>query len=109
MEMPNYKFPRIKDVFYTVFEKSKSFVVEAGKIILAISVILWVLATNGIGDKFENPGNYITENVQEISQEEIQTLEASIKLENSFIGYIGKGIEPLFKPLGYDWKIELEL
>ena len=105
MEMPNYKFPRIKDVFYTVFEKSKSFVVEAGKIILAISVILWVLATNGIGDKFENPGNYITENVQEISHEEIQTLEASIKLENSFIGYIGKGIEPLFKPLGYDWKI----
>ena len=105
MEMPNYKFPRIKDVFYTVFEKSKSFVVEAGKIILAISVILWVLATNGIGDKFENPGNYITENVQEISQEEIQTLEASIKLENSFIGYIGKGIEPVFKPLGYDWKI----
>ena len=105
MEMPNYKFPRIKDVFYTVFEKSKSFVVEAGKIILAISVILWVLATNGIGDKFENPGNYITENVQEISQEEIQTLEASIKLESSFIGYIGKGIEPVFKPLGYDWKI----
>ena len=105
MEMPNYKFPRIKDVFYTVFEKSKSFVVEAGKIILAISVILWVLATNGIGDKFENPRNYITENVQEISQEEIQTLEASIKLESSFIGYIGKGIEPVFKPLGYDWKI----
>ena len=105
MEMPNYKFPRIKDVFYTVFEKSKSFVVEAGKIILAISVILWVLATNGIGDKFENPRNYITESVQEFSQEEIQTLEASIKLENSFIGYIGKGIEPVFKPLGYDWKI----
>ena len=105
MEMPNYKFPRIKDVFYTVFEKSKSFVVEAGKIILAISVILWFLATNGIGDKFENPRNYISENVQEISQEEIQTLEASIKLENSFIGYIGKGIEPVFKPLGYDWKI----
>ena len=105
MEMPNYKFPRIKDVFYTVFEKSKSFVVEAGKIILAISVILWVLATNGIGDKFENPRNYITENIQEISQEKIQTLEASIKLENSFIGYIGKGIEPVFKPLGYDWKI----
>ena len=105
MEMPNYKFPRIKDVFYTVFEKSKSFVVEAGKIILAISVILWVLATNGIGDKFKNPRNYITENVQEISQEEIQTLEASIKLESSFIGYIGKGIEPVFKPLGYDWKI----
>ena len=105
MEMPNYKFPRIKDVFYTVFEKSKSFVVEAGKIILAISVILWALAANGIGDKFENPRNYISESVQEISQEKLQTLEASIKLENSFIGYIGKGIEPVFKPLGYDWKI----
>jgi len=105
MEMPNYKFPRIKDVFYTVFEKSKSFVVEAGKIILAISVILWVLATTGIGDKFENPRNYISENIEEISIEEIQTLEASIKLENSFIGFIGKSIEPVFKPLGYDWKI----
>ena len=105
MEMPNYKFPRVKDVFYTVFEKSKSFVVEAGKIILAISVILWFLAANGIGDKFENPRNYISESVQEISQEKLQTLEASIKLENSFIGYIGKGIEPVFKPLGYDWKI----
>ncbi len=105
MEMPNYKLPRIKDVFYTVFEKSKSFVVEAGKIILAISVILWVLATNGIGDKFENPRNYVSQNIQEISEEEIQTIEASIKLENSFIGYIGKGIEPVFKPLGYDWKI----
>ena len=105
MEMPNYKFPRIKDVFYTVFEKSKSFVVEAGKIILAISVILWVLATNGIGDKFENPRNYISENIEEISIQEIQTLEASIKLENSFIGFIGKSIEPVFKPLGYDWKI----
>ena len=105
MEMPNYKFPRIKDVFYTVFEKSKSFVFEAGKIILAISVILWVLAANGVGDKFENPKNYISENIQEISEEEIQSLEASIKLENSFIGHIGKGIEPVFKPLGYDWKI----
>tara|TARA_X000001036_G_scaffold407422_1_gene416861 strand:- start:727 stop:2202 length:1476 start_codon:yes stop_codon:yes gene_type:complete len=105
MEMPNYKFPRIKDVLYTVFEKSKSFVVEAGKIILAISVILWVLATNGIGDKFENPENYITENIEEMSEQDIQALEASIKLENSFIGIIGKRIEPVFKPLGYDWKI----
>ena len=64
-----------------------------------------MLATNGIGDKFENPRNYISENIEEISVQEIQTLEASIKLENSFIGFIGKSIEPVFKPLGYDWKI----
>ena len=109
MEMTNYKIPLIRDVLYTIVEKTKSFIVEAGKIILAISIILWFLATNGVGDKFENPEKYISANIELISQDKIQAEMAAIKLENSFIGNIGKTIEPVFKPLGYDWKIGIGL
>ena len=109
MEMPNYKIPLIKDVLYTIVEKTKTFIVEAGKIILAISVILWFLATNGIGDRFDNPQDYVTQDIELISENDLQSEIASIKLENSFIGNIGKTIEPIFKPLGYDWKIGIGL
>ena len=109
MEMPNYKIPLIKDVLYTVIEKTKSFIVEAGKIILAISIILWFLATNGVGDKFKNPEKYVSQKIELLTEDELQTEMAAIKLENSFIGNIGKTIEPVFKPLGYDWKIGIGL
>jgi ferrous iron transport protein B len=109
MEMPNYKIPLIKDVLYTIVEKTKTFIVEAGKIILAISVILWFLATNGVGDRFDNPQDYVTQDIELISENDLQSEIASIKLENSFIGNIGKTIEPIFKPLGYDWKIGIGL
>jgi len=109
MEMPNYKIPLIKDVLYTIVEKTKTFILEAGKIILAISVILWFLATNGIGDKFDNPQDYVTQDIELVSENDLQSEIASIKLENSFIGNIGKTIEPIFKPLGYDWKIGIGL
>ena len=109
MEMPNYKIPLIKNVLYTIVEKTKTFIVEAGKIILAISVILWFLATNGIGDRFDNPQDYVTQDIELISENDLQSEIASIKLENSFIGNIGKTIEPIFKPLGYDWKIGIGL
>lgn len=109
MEMPNYKIPLIKDVLYTVIEKTKSFIVEAGKIILAISIILWFLATNGVGDKFKNPEKYVSQKIELLTEDELQTEMAAIKLENSFIGNIGKTIEPVFKPLGYDWKIGIAL
>jgi len=108
MEMPNYKIPLARDVLYTILEKTKGFIVEAGKVILAISIILWFLATNGIGDKFNYPENYV-ENIEMISENEMQAKIASIKLENSFIGKIGKTIEPVIKPLGYDWKIGIGL
>lgn len=152
VEMPSYKLPLLKNVIYTVWEKTKSFVFGAGKIILAISVILWFLGSYGYSDDFKNAetiikekiesegfsdfnrtnmetelGNYrlaldsISENVRKISPTAIndslerkkETLSelaqnqeiASFKLENSYIGYAGKAIEPIVKPLGYDWKI----
>ena len=111
IEMPNYKFPLLKNVGLTVFEKTKSFVVEAGKIILAISVLLWIMASFGPGKNFNNAEEIVTQQMaqQQPSQEELNTAIASYKLEHSFIGILGKTVEPAIAPLGYDWKIGIAL
>lgn len=110
VEMPNYKLPSIKNVFFEVVEKTKSFVLEAGKIILALSIVLWFLASNG-PSSFDNAEKNTIENVanQNLSSEELQQKIASVKLENSYIGILGKTIEPVIRPLGYDWKIGIAL
>jgi len=110
VEMPNYKLPSVKNVFFEVVEKTKSFVLEAGKIILALSVILWFLASNGPAS-FDNVEKNTIENTanQNFSEKELQQRIASIKLENSYIGILGKTIEPVIRPLGYDWKIGIAL
>ncbi|WP_224484935.1 ferrous iron transport protein B [Robertkochia aurantiaca] len=107
VEMPSYKLPLFKNVFITVVEKTKSFVFGAGKIILAISIILWFLASNGPGKDFEEAGRIVTEKTagQNLSEDELTTKIASYKLQNSWIGIAGKAIEPAIAPLGYDWKI----
>ncbi|WP_233861678.1 ferrous iron transport protein B [Tenacibaculum piscium] len=110
IEMPNYKFPSIKNVFFDVLEKIKAFVFGAGKIIVAISIILWFLASNGASD-FKNAEKNVTENSanQQLSKTELSQKIASVKLEKSYIGMAGKAIEPMVKPLGYDWKIGIGL
>ena len=109
-EMPNYKIPSIKNVAFDVVEKTKAFVFGAGKIILAISIILWFLASNG-PESYKNAEKSVIENVanKNLSAEEIQDKIASLKLEKSYIGIMGKTIEPVIKPLGYDWKIGIAL
>ena len=111
IEMPNYKLPLLKNVGLTVFEKTKSFVVEAGKIILAISILLWVMASFGPGKAFNNAAEIVTENSigKDFTKEELNTAIASYKLEHSFIGILGKSIEPAIAPLGFDWKIGIAL
>ncbi|TCI85888.1 ferrous iron transport protein B [Tenacibaculum sp. M341] len=110
IEMPDYKMPSFKNVFLEVFEKTKSFVLEAGKIILAISIILWFLATNGPAS-FDNAEKTVIENIANanLTEDEMQQKVASAQLENSYIGIAGKTIEPVVKPLGYDWKIGIGL
>jgi ferrous iron transport protein B len=110
VEMPNYKVPMFKNVAITVVEKTKSFVLGAGKIILAISVILWVLASYGPGD-FNNAEALVHKEVasKNLSDEELETKIASFKLEHSYIGILGKAIEPAVRPLGYDWKIGIAI
>ena len=111
IEMPNYKLPLFKNVVYNVIEKTKSFVLGAGKIILAISIILWVLASNGPGEGFAQAEERANQEMEagDFPPQELDKRIASHKLENSYIGYIGKGIEPIVRPLGYDWKIGIAI
>ncbi|WP_282048958.1 ferrous iron transport protein B [Maribacter aquivivus] len=136
VEMPNYKLPLLKNVGYTVLEKTKSFVFGAGKIILAISIILWFLGSNGSSDEFKNAETIVTNRVEqegfstsseiyfethqdgldinapnassqqkELEERALAQEIAGYKLEHSYMGHMGKAIEPIVRPLGYDWKI----
>jgi ferrous iron transport protein B len=113
MELPVYRMPRWKNVIYTMYEKSKTFVVEAGKVIIAISIVLWVLATYGPGDRFAKiDEKYVTIEKSTIDSVQLASLErdkSAEKLENSYAGMLGKTIEPAIKPLGFDWKIGIAL
>lgn len=157
IEMPGYKWPLLSNVAYTVVEKTKSFVVGAGKIILAIAIVLWFLGSNGVSYEFKNAEEIVTARIEsegysaysnaylnnkldefkqnnkfsdlvpsdnispgaieDSLQSKTESLQkavvgqeiASYKLEHSFIGFLGKGIEPLVKPLGYDWKIGIAI
>lgn len=110
IEMPNYKVPSFKNVFFDVFDKTKAFVLGAGQIILAISIVLWFLASHG-PSSYDNAEKNVVENVvnKQLSDDELAQKIASAKLENSYIGIAGKTIEPIVKPLGYDWKIGIGL
>ena len=109
VEFPNYKIPLLKNVGITVWEKTRTFVTEAGKIILAISILLWILASYGPGRNFNEADQIVLQNYPELNQEEMEIKVNSYKLENSYIGILGKTIEPLISPLGYDWKIGIAL
>ena len=111
VEMPNYKLPLLKNVTLTVLEKTKSFVFGAGKIILAISIVLWFLASYGPGDDFNNAETIIKTKYasQPLSEEDINQHIASHKLEHYYIGITGRAIEPAIRPLGYDWKIGIAI
>ncbi|MCH2195861.1 ferrous iron transport protein B [Kordia sp.] len=157
VELPNYKIPLFKNVAITVVEKTKAFVFEAGKIILAISIILWVLASVGVNDTFKNAETIVAVSYEKNGLNEIQKIAldnkivrykesllkefttndityteqqltdsiaaktslfeaaliedevAGLRLENSILGAIGKSIEPVIQPLGYDWKIGIAL
>jgi ferrous iron transport protein B len=111
MEMPTYRMPKWSNIGYTIVEKTRAFVFEAGKMILAVSIILWVLASYGPAAEmskakesvhFKNKG-------ENVSAEEFDNQVAAYKLEHSYAGIIGKTIEPAIRPLGYDWKIGIAL
>ena len=109
MELPIYRAPRWKNVGITILEKSKTFVFEAGKVILAISIILWVMASYGPSDDFKNAETIVKRQNPELSGDDLDNKIASHKLANSYAGEMGKIIEPVIKPLGFDWKIGIAL
>jgi ferrous iron transport protein B len=111
VEMPGYKLPLFKNVGINVVEKTKAFIVGAGKIILAISIILWFLASYGPGKEFNEAETIVKERFVNttLTETQFENEVASQKLENSYIGLMGHAIEPAIEPLGYDWKIGIAL
>ncbi|MEB2780636.1 ferrous iron transport protein B [Algoriphagus sp. C2-6-M1] len=112
VELPPYRAPRWLDVLLTMYNKSRTFVLEAGKVILAISVILWVLASYGPPEKMDAIRAESEVKLAQASPEEVPIIAnetSSLLLENSFIGIMGRAIEPAIRPLGYDWKIGIAL
>ncbi|MCG2590550.1 ferrous iron transport protein B [Rhodohalobacter sulfatireducens] len=110
MELPSYKMPKWSGVFYNVFDRGRVFVTEAGKIILGISIVLWFLASF---PRMESQNNFVAEqsveNVNEYSPDQTEQQQASNKLRQSYAGQFGQFIEPVIKPLGFDWKIGIGL
>jgi ferrous iron transport protein B len=111
VEMPNYKVPLFKNVYINVIEKTKAFLFGAGKIILALSIILWFLASFGPGEDFKNAEANVVVQHQNltVNSSAYKNALATYKLENSYIGLMGKSIEPIISPLGYDWKIGIAI
>lgn len=109
MDLPIYRSPRWKNIGITIFTKVKLFLFEAGKIIIAVSIVLWILSSYGPGDEFSKiEEKYKVEQIEHPS-DELQNKISSEKLEASYAGHFGKFIEPVIKPLGYDWKIGIAI
>ncbi|MEY4279662.1 MAG: ferrous iron transport protein [Bacteroidota bacterium] len=111
LELPVYRAPRWGNVGMTMLQKAKIFVTDAGKVIMIISIALWFLSSYGPSQKMDslqkkyeaaiqaNPGNTAV----------LEKQYHTDKLANSYAGILGKQIEPVIKPLGYDWKIGIAL
>jgi len=111
LELPEYRWPVMRNVGYTVWEKVKTFVWEAGKIIFVISIVLWFLSSYGPSDRMEATISETITLAEEQGLDDTQTADllAAKKLEASYAGIFGKFVEPAIRPLGFDWKIGIAL
>jgi ferrous iron transport protein B len=111
MELPLFKKPSFKNIASSMWAKGRTFVTEAGKVIMVVSMILWVLSSFGPGDTFENIEKKYQDSayVDGLSEEEISVQVNSEKLRESYAGQMGRLIEPAIEPLGFDWKIGIAL
>ena len=111
LELPLYKTPRWKNVGYTMLEKAKIFVFDAGKIIMIISLLLWGLSSYGPGNNMEEIQTRYSQLQQQQPQRvtELEKEQQAALLSNSYAGIMGRYIEPVIAPLGYDWKIGIAL
>lgn len=111
LELPIYRAPRWNNVVVTMINKAKIFVMDAGKVILVISLILWALSSFGPGDRMKQATARYEQQVRQNPGQavELDKEHQAALLENSYAGLLGKTIEPVIRPLGYDWKIGIAL
>ena len=110
MELPPYRLPNLRTVFQNMLTRAWLFVKRAGTVILAISIILWALmyfprSAGVTSSELQVP----SQNQLETPNLELETISQSEQLKNSFAGTLGHAIEPVIKPLGFDWKIGVAL
>ncbi|MEO5966837.1 MAG: ferrous iron transport protein B [Ferruginibacter sp.] len=111
LELPMYRNPRWKNMLYTMVNKARIFVFEAGKVIMIISILLWALSNYGPKEKMQAVTTSFEAKLKQ-QPERASELEKEMNtqyLQNSFAGILGKAIEPAITPLGYDWKIGIAL
>lgn len=111
LELPTYRSPRWKNVLQTMWAKARIFVTDAGKIIMIISLILWVLSSYGPKERMRNVKEKYEQSLAVAGADStaIESEYSNAKLQNSYVGIMGKAIEPVIHPLGYDWKIGIAL
>lgn len=111
LELPVYRPPRWKNIFLTMFQKARIFVVDAGKVIMIISLILWALSSFGPDEKRKTINEaYQTLIKNDPANQRVYLADKNAALlEHSYAGIMGRSIEPFIKPLGYDWKIGIAL
>lgn len=111
LELPVYRGPRWKNIIVTMIERARIFVMEAGKVIMVISLILWALSSFGPREKMHAVSEkYEALIKQDPSAEQDLNREKNAELlQTSYAGILGRSIEPVIRPLGYDWKIGIAL
>lgn len=111
LEMPAYQVPRLQTVWTQVWYKSRSFVTEAGKIIMLISLVLWFLSSYGPGNAMETAKQdaMAFANTNKLSADETEIQIDAAQLKASYAGIMGQWLEPVIRPLGYDWKTGIAL
>ncbi len=111
MELPVYRAPRWRNVGITMLEKAKVFITDAGKVIMVISVLLWVLASFGPPGRMDAVERRYNEAIANVPEQSfiLESEKQSALLEHSFAGIMGRTMEPFIRPLGYDWKIGIAL
>jgi ferrous iron transport protein B len=111
LELPTYRPPRAKTVLQTMISKARIFVVDAGKIIMVISLILWALSSFGPSGRMDDLDTKYNQQITQNpgTKDSLQIAWNTAKLENSYAGILGKSIEPVVAPLGYDWRIGIAL
>ncbi len=109
MELPFYRMPRWNNLGIILWEKVRLFIFDAGKVIFSISIILWVLASYGPGDRIQQAVDEIPKPATEEEQVSYEKKVSSVSLSNSYIGILGHAIEPAIRPLGYNWQIGIAL
>lgn len=109
LDFPVYRIPNLQNAFAQVVSKTKVFVVDAGKIIFVLSIVLWVLASYSPYDEFDGIGDKLKKQYPDLNEEELATKISSKKLELSYAGQMGSFIEPAIRPLGFNWQIGISL